>query len=173
MVKHFGAKAGDAPPRKVPFTFGVLRGDEIDTHSFTALLSKIDAGGLITALQAIEQDDGPKAARAYYRTIARVIDNRDGIPAGWKPEPLQQPAGEGVIDNRPPSFRVPFGAQKGEIRPMSEADEYLKSEVHSSRRRWLYLMEDDDDALVDFNDLNELFEWIISEASGKASAASS
>ena len=57
--------------------------------------------------------------------------------------------------------------------PMEEAPEYLKSEVHSSRRRWLYLMEEDEDAIVDFEDLNKIFEWIIAEASGKASAVSS
>lgn len=171
MAKHFGAKKGDAPLRREPFTFGVLRDDEVVTHTFTALLGKVDAGGLLGALRAVEQNDGAKAAAAYYKTIARVIDNADGIPHGWKPEAL--PKTDGVIDNRPPSFRVPYGQAKGEIWPMDRAQEYLESEVHSSRRRWLYLMEEDDDAIVDFEDLNKIFEWIIAEASGKASAASS
>ena len=170
-MMHFGAKQGDAPLRRESFTFGVLRGDEIVTHQFTALLGKIDAGGLITALRAVEADDGAKAASAYYRTIARVIDNSDGIPYGWKPEAL--PKAPGVIDNRPDSFRVPYGAAKGEIWAMDKAEDYLASEVHSSRRRWLHLMEDDEDAIVDFEDLNKIFEWIIKGASGKASAASS
>jgi hypothetical protein len=168
-MKHFGAKKGDAPLRSVPFTFGVLRGDEIDVYNFTALLGKVDAGGLITALRAAESDDGGKAASAYYRTISRVIDNRDGIPYGWKPEALEKASD----DDRPDVFRVPYGPHKGELMPMEEAPEYLKSEVHSSRRRWLYLMEEDEDAIVDFEDLNKIFEWIIAEASGKASAVSS
>lgn len=168
-MKHFGAKPGDQPPRREPFSFGVLRGDEIETHHFTALLGKIDAGGLITALRAAEENDGPKAARAYYTTIARAIDNRDGIPAGWQAEPVAK----APDDNRADVFRVPFGAHKGELMPMADAEEYVKSEVHSSRRRWLHLMEVDPDAVVDFKDLNDIFEWIIQESSGKASAASS
>lgn len=168
-MKHFGAKPGGAQPRRQPFSFGVLRGDEIDTHQFVALLGKLDAGGLITALRAAEESDGAKAASAYYHTIARAIDNRDGLAYNWVPEALPQDDD----DTRPPSFRVPFGEKQGQLLPMDEADEYVKSEVHSSRRRWLYLMEKDDDAIVDFDDLNEIFEWLIAEASGKASAASS
>jgi hypothetical protein len=168
-MKHFGAKSGDAPPRREPFTFGVLRGDEIETHHFIALLGKIDAGGLITALRAAEQEDGGKALSAYFRTIARVLDNRDGIPAEWAPEVRDKPEG----DERPDVFRVPYGDRRGELVPVSEAPEYLKSEVHSSRRRWIHLLEKDDDAIVSLEDLTAIFEWVIAEASGKASAASS
>lgn len=169
-MKHFGAKEGEASPfRRTPFTFGFHRNGEVATEQFTALIGKVDAGGLMSALRSVEERDDVGAATALYRVISRVLDNSDGIPSRWEPEAVRQEEG----DNRPPVFRSPYGVTKGDLIPMSEAGEYLNSEVHSSRRRWLHLMERDEDAIVDFEDINKIFEWIIQESSGKASAASS
>lgn len=174
MAKRFGAQgpAGSDAAGAVQrerFEFGVMTAEGVVVHEFWAVIGQLHAGGLIAALMAAEGNDGGKAAEAYYRTIAKMIDNRDGIPSDWKPKPLPRQEG----DDRPEMFRVPWGADKGALRPMSEADAYLDSEVHSSRRRWLHLMEVDADAVVEFGDLSKLFEWMVAQSSGNRSAASS
>lgn len=171
MAKRFGAKDGEIenPIRREKFEFGVHTANGVVVHEFYAVLGNLHAGGLIGAMIASEKRETAKAAEAYYRTIAKMIDNTDGIPAGWEPKALPQAAG----DERPPVFRVPWGADKGELVPVENADAYLESEVHSSRRRWLHLMEEDDDAVVEFKDLSEVFEWLVAQSTEKASAASS
>lgn len=171
MAKRFGAKDNETEgiARREPFEFGVSTSSGVVVHTFMAVLGKLHAGGLIAALLAAQRQDVTAAAEAYYRTIAKMIDNNDGIPSGWEPSPLPQDPN----DDRPASFRVPWGAQKGEILPMTKAAEYLDAEVHSSRRRWFDLMEHDDEAVVEFDDLTELFEWLIAQSTEKASAASS
>lgn len=171
MAKRFGAKDSDVPAilRRERFEFGVRTPDGVKVHEFWAVLGTLHAGGLIAALMAAERKDAGKAAEAYYRTIAKMIDNTDGIPANWDPVPLPQEEG----DERPQVFRVPWGVDKGSLVPMENADAYVDGEVHSSRRRWLELMERDDDAIVEFSDLSELFEWLVAQSTEKASAASS
>lgn len=169
MAKRFGAKHPDdqGDVRREKFEFGVRTPDGIKVHEFWAVLGNLHAGGLIAALMAAERKDAGKAAEAYYRTISKMIDNSDGIPANWEPWPLPQEDD----DEREPVFRIPWGPDKGSLVPMVNADKYLDSEVHSSRRRWLHLMESDDDAIVEFSDLTELFEWLIAQSTEKASAA--
>lgn len=171
MAKRFGAKDGDVQGdiRREKFEFGVRTPDGIEVHEFYAVLGNLHAGGLIAALMAAERKDAGKAAEAYYRTISKMVDNSDGVPANWEPSALPQADG----DERDPAFRVPWGPNKGALVPMKDADAYLDSEVHSSRRRWLHLMEVHDDAIVEFSDLTELFEWLIAQSTEKASAASS
>lgn len=171
MAKRFGAKDNqtELPPRREQFEFGVQTSSGVVVHTFWAVLGKLHAGGLIAALLAAQRQDVTAAAEAYYRTIAKMIDNNDGIPSGWEPEALSQSEG----DERPASFRVPWGLHKGELLPMTEAATYLAEEAHSSRRRWFDLMEHDDEAIVEFDDLTELFEWLIAQSTEKASAASS
>lgn len=171
MAKRFGAKDNDAGAvvRREKFEFGVRTVEGVTVHEFWAVMGNLHAGGLIGALIAAQKNDAGKAAEAYYRTIAKMVDNNDGIPANWEPSALPQSDG----DERGPVFRVPWGADKGALVPMENAGAYLKSEVHSSRRRWLHLMEVDDDAIVEFKDLSELFEWLIAQTAEKASAASS
>jgi hypothetical protein len=171
MAKRFGVKDNEAEGlmRREKFEFGVRTPDGVKVHEFWAVLGNLHAGGLISALIAAERKDAGKAAEAYYRTISKMVDNNDGIPANWGPEPLPQEEG----DERPQVVRIPWGSDKGSLVPMENAEAYIASEVHSSRRRWLHLMEVDDDAIVEFSDLSELFEWLIAQSSEKASAASS
>jgi hypothetical protein len=171
MAKRFGVKDSDANTvvRREKFEFGVRTPDGVRVEEFWAVLGNLHAGGLIGALMAAQRNDAGAAAEAYYRTIAKMVDNSDGIPANWEPKALDQDED----DERPAMFRVPWGPDKGSLIPMENAPAYLDSEVHSSRRRWLYLMEKDDDAVVEFSDLTELFEWLIAQSTGKASGASS
>lgn len=169
---HFGAKEADDPTTGTwvePFTFGVHRSSGYAALEFNARMGKLHSGGLIGALMAAERNDASNAAQAYYMTIAKMVDDRDGIPAAWEPVPLPQSPG----DQRPPSFRVPWGDRQGELRPMEEAADYLENTPHSSRRRWLHLMEKDQDAVVQFDELSKLFEWMVGQTSGNRSAASS
>lgn len=171
MAKRFGVKDNDIEGvvRREKFEFGVRTATGVKVHEFYAVLGNLHAGGLIAAMVAANRKDTAGAAEAYYRTIAKMVDNSDGIPANWEPTPISQQKD----DERGPVFRVPWGVDKGSLVPMENADAYLDSEVHSSRRRWLDLMERDNDAIVEFSDLMALFEWLIAQSTEKVSAVSS
>lgn len=177
-MKSFGRKNNVQPVRRVPFEFYVQRGGEPERHEFQAVLA-LDAASLTHTL-AEAAIESPNVLAAYMKTVRKMIDNTDGIPAKWEPVPVRgavEPVdlGGGMIDEtqvRPPSFRVPYGPGKGNLLPMTEASRYLKEEQHSSRRRWLDLL-DDDDVTIDFKDVSALFEYLVAEASGNRSGASS
>jgi hypothetical protein len=169
---RFGAKEHDDPTAGTwveEFEFCVQGATGVRTLKFNARLGKIPTGGLLSAMTAAERGDAAGAAKAYQLSIAKMVDDRDGLPARWTPVPLPRQEG----DDRPEVFRVPWGDAQGELRPMSESDKYLRETPHSSRRRWLSLLEDDEDAMVEFGDLQALFEWMVSTSTGNRSAASS
>lgn len=171
-MQHFGAKPDQDPTEGTwteKFNFGIATSQGTKVLEFNARLGKLPAGGLLSALLAAERGDETKAVKAYALSISKMIDDRDGLAARWQAEPLDQREG----DERPPSFRVPWGEDKGKIRPMDEESEYVRSVAHSSRRRWLSMLEDDEDAMIDFGDLQGLFEWMVAQSTGNRSAASS
>lgn len=171
-MPNFGAKNSDDPGQGTwteEFTFGVMRASGVELLKFNARLGKIPTGGLLSAMTAAERGDTAAAAKAYWLSIAKMIDDRDGIPARWTAVPLPRQEG----DERPEVFRVPWGDNAGDLVPMDKADEYLRTMPHSSRRRWLSLLEDDEDAMVEMPHLQELFEWMVAQSTGNRSAASS
>ncbi len=64
-------------------------------------------------------------------------------------------------------FRAPYGPEKGQLLRWHRSEEFLKFESGSSRRRWLYLIEQDDELIVDAEDVAKAFEWMIEEAANR------
>lgn len=69
-------------------------------------------------------------------------------------------------------FRAPYGVDKGNLVPMSRAEEFLLPEAGSSRRRWDALLQDDD-VVLEAKDIMDIFEWATGVASGRPTVRSS
>lgn len=97
-----------------------------------------------------------------------VADGAD--PKAWMAERMaprlantpEWPSDAGVLDDGVTKFRGPDGA----LYPMEDAAKFLEFSAGSSRRRWLHLMNDEADLVVDAVALQGLFEWLVGLAAG-------
>jgi hypothetical protein len=89
---------------------------------------------------------------------AGALVDDDGTPAKWQPE---------VNDGK-------VVAPDGTAVDLADAEKYAAFEAGSSRRRWVQLMEHDDDVEVELEQIMEAFEYLASEAAeGRPTSRSS
>lgn len=185
MKTSYAPQGLDAAP--VEFTFYVLRDDEPEGHTFKAR-PQAHAGDLLKLLTADDSEEGgERAFRALVSTIAKSMVNKDGVPAQWSPDELprveradppaygydQWPSGEPRTrvpddepDEREPSYRGPDGV----IYPLSDAKQlarFTDPQAGSSRRRWLHLMNNDDECTVTLDSMLDLAKDLIAAAAGR------
>jgi hypothetical protein len=174
-----------------PFRLVVDRDGVDETHEFTAI-PRISVGEMMTAMAA-QSGDTMGAVRGIIRMIRRNLVNDDGVPAQWVLEemevsnsPAEQavqvttladatdiavtpwPTEGGTLERTDlePGFRGP----DGHIYPMSDEaaiKRFTAIENGSSRRRWVYLIEEDDDATVEAEDITEIGTWLIGLATNR------
>jgi hypothetical protein len=167
MAIVVGTKKDKAPRESV--TFGYMRDDEFETIELQAVLS-LDAAGMRRTLLASRRESAD-VLDALFSAVAKMLDNTDGVPHGWRPKPVRRSGAASTEDVE--SFRVPSGENKGDIVPMTEVAKYLKPEAGSSRARWNYLINEDEGAVVDSGDITKLFEQLISATANRPTVASS
>lgn len=160
-MRSFGPKGQPVKPsRTEQFEFTFLRDDHPETHEFRAR-AVTDIGALAFTLGSIESHP-ERSMAGLFRMIAKMLDNTDGTPAKWRPAPLPAVENEDGT-TAPPKFRGPDGA----LYLMDAAARFEEFDAGSSRRRWLYLLEQDDEVIVDATDLMALFEWLIGLAADR------
>jgi hypothetical protein len=107
----------------------------------------------------------PRAFTQIDRLVRRALVNTDGTPEKWKAKVVSN-------DGEEPWFTDPNGDHApAEMLPVYEA-----FGQGSSRRRWAYLMDEDDEVTVDFKQVIDLMQDLMEVAGkdrGKNSAASS
>jgi hypothetical protein len=143
------------PAARESFTFPFMRDEELEEHTFRARVS-LDLPTLISAIG--EADRHPeRAVSGLLRIVVKMLDNKDGVPAQWEPEPLPLP------DPLPEGHdgEVRFRGPDGELYLLEEAAKFTAFEAGSSRRRWLHLIEEDDEIEVHRDDLMDLYKWLI------------
>jgi hypothetical protein len=177
-VKHFGpsrdvapapvipfsvgfVRAGVEEPHVIPFSVGFVRGEGDnaveETHEFDARprVSYGDTIGLIRGNGSNEDD--AKALKTLDRSIRRMLVDDDGTPARWTPTFTGKT----------------FEGPDGNTYPVSELNTFTAFDAGSSRRRWVALMDDDDETLsVEVGQVLEVFEYITEQAAEQAAAAS-
>jgi hypothetical protein len=187
-MQNFGKGARRrGPVRREPFTFTFLRDETPEVHTFQARAVG-DVVSLATVLSAAQNN--PEAAMpSMLRLIAKMLDNKDGTPYGWKaealplPERAEQPEQQwnttgGMLvevvdqDDEEPQERK-FRGPDGGLHTYDKLDQFEAFDAGSSRRRWQHLMDVDDDVEVEYRDLTELFEWLVGLAAGRPTQASS
>lgn len=175
MAIVVGTRQPKAP--REPVEFGYMRDDEFETIKLQAVLA-LDAAGMRRTLLA-SQRESADVLDALFSTVAKMLDNTDGVPAGWRPVILRRAQGGATTEDaelavdEEQSFRVPFGDDKGKIKPVSELAQYLDPEMGSSRARWNHLINVDEGAVVDAADVTRLFEQLVGAAAKRPTGASS
>lgn len=146
--KHFGTKKTTAAAPPIEFTIDFLRDGEVETHAFTARpdMSYGDTIGLV-----MHQDDSSGLLPYFDRFIRRSLVNNDGVPAKWTPT---------VVEGH-------FTAPNGDHTPVDQLEKFTAPEAGSSRRRWLHLMDPENDELtVELEQVMAVFEYLIGQAGG-------
>lgn len=157
-MKHFGPQGAPPPIRREPFEFTVLRDEVPETHGFQARITA-DVTGLAKVFEAMK-GDGSDAIPQIMRMIARALDNKDGVPARWRLEPLADPVPDAWDSGETnSSAQARFKGPDGTIYPWEESKRFTAFEAGSSRRRWLALA-DDDEIAARAEDLVDLFAWV-------------
>lgn len=175
-MRTFGQPTGK-PVERIPVRFYCSRDEEPEALEFNLLKKDIDVAGAgrILRLMGGDSSDTENAARAVpeiVKFVSKYMDNKDGIPASWEPTPL--PVLDDVVrQETDPESGLNFRAPDGSIWPMSEAYKFEAFDAGSSRRRWLKLMQEDDDVEVDQTALIDLFKYIAELAGGRPTPASS
>lgn len=160
-MKTFGSTTLK-PVAREEFTLNYIVDEEPQAQVFG--LTPRMSGGDIAAIAHAAKHDPESQATMLIDLIGKLVDNRDGdVKAKWEYQPIKQKAG----DDRPPVFRGP----DGELYPVAESGEWLPLWADpanwTSRRRWLHLMKEDDEAIVQTDDLVGIAEWAIGLASGR------
>jgi hypothetical protein len=146
--KRFGRKKATekVPPVKFSVVFEV-DGEEVE-HFFTALPT-LTYGDMV-GLKRHENDENGQVLPVLDRIIRRAMLNKDGTPTGWKPV---------VKDGE-------LTAPDGKLVPANDLPKYTAHEAGSSRKRWIELIESDD-AVVDFEQVMALFEFLCEASSAR------
>lgn len=149
--------------RRIPIDFRYFRDESVTTERFNVMSKTMDIGAANRVMRLIDaggEQSEARAIMAMINLIGKFMDDKDGTPATW--EPVALPKKKGDDENAPVRFRDP----KGRIQPWDKHPDYLEVKAGSSRRRWLYLMNEDDEASVDKDALIELLQFLM-ELAGK------
>lgn len=118
-------------------------------------------------LMESRRDEGfdPKALAQIDRLVRRALVNHDGTPERWKANVVSPDDGEAW-----------FTDPNGDHTPAEMLPLYVEFSAGSSRRRWVHLMDVDDEVTVDFKQVTDLMQDLMTIAGkdrGKNSEASS
>lgn len=170
-MKVFGNKSTAKPPAREDFELKYIDGDD-EVQSFHGKLAVRSDGAELSTLFTLVTKGDPAIVGTMTRMLAKQMDNKDGlVKASWKIEYLPKPVDldEDELAEWEPHYRGPDGA----VYPASDAATLAKWEDQANwttKRRWLHLMTENDDALVDLNDLMEVAEYVIELATGRPTA---
>jgi len=177
-------------PAVQPYTFALefMRGKNPEVHQFTAY-PVLDAGSLNYTLSAAQHAE--RAIQGMVRTIRKMLADDDGTPKDYQParytppEPDVEPEWHG---------HLPEGANGNDTRrdltpdPPDDFDESeddllvgpdgephdreyiskaMEFESGSSRRRFAYLMDEDEDLTLQADQLETVWKRLVGKAGGR------
>lgn len=141
---------------RVPFELNYLDVDEEPQVASFQAVPRLSGGDIAGVMHALEHKPEQSISRLI-RLLSKAMDNKDGlVKASWSPEEVD---GGG-------KFRGP----DGELYEMGDKEALARFEDKSSwtsRRRWNHLLLEDDEAVVEFKDLQEIAEWLIGETTDR------
>ena len=155
-TKHFAPKRDVKPAPEVDFSIGFVRDGVEETHEFSAR-PRFSYADIVGVVKHQGGDNSAKLLPYLDRMIRRALRNDDGTPLKWRPE---------IEDGE---FTTPDGDQA----PAADIAKYTAFEAGSSRRRWVALMEDDDDVEVELEQITALFEYLTAETADRPTSRSS
>jgi hypothetical protein len=139
---------GSAPP-EFPFAMIFLRDGVEETHEFlaTPTMGWQDLRGLVPLMVSSSNDEAmaAHAIRVIDSLVRRVLRNDDGTPEKWRAN---------IVDGH-------FTAPNGDHTPVELLPAIEAFEAGSSRRRWMHLMEHDDEVTIELDQMVSLMEDLI------------
>jgi hypothetical protein len=159
-MKTFGGTRQAAEPQ----AFELKYNDANDEPQvFAGKIRPRASGGDIAAIMQAVRTAPQQTVTRVVRLLTKVMHNRDAlVPAEWSPEALERKDD----DDRPASYRGPDGEIYAFTDEEAEA-EFADHKNWTTRRRWIHLMEEDDEAEVELDDLMEIVEWVIGQATDR------
>jgi hypothetical protein len=167
-MKVFGNKSTAKPPVRADFTLKYIDGEDEVQEFVGKLAVRSDGAELSTMLMLVSKGD-PALVASMTRMLAKQMDNKDGlVKASWKLEGLVPPSDLDAdeLEEWEPQYRGPDGV----IYPYSDTatlEKWQDQATWTTKRRWAHLMNDNDDAIVDINDLMEVAEYVIELATNR------
>lgn len=166
-MKTFGSHTRQPAPRE-PFELRYLDANE-DPQVFTGqIVIRASGSDLATLLRQVKLNS-EESVPTIVRMLTKVMDDKDGLVSSrWSPTPLPipedwDPESDGDWE---PAFRGPDGT----IYALSDEPTLAKFNDPANwttRRRWIELMEKDDDAVVELDELMAIMEWQIGLAADR------
>lgn len=159
-MKEFGGNRPKA--KREEFTLKYEDVEKGMTSQVFGVIPSASAGDMAGIIHASKTGDAEVVSRMVVM-LSKQMDDRDAeVRRSWSPKPLKQDE----FDERPPSFRGP----DGNLYPLSDTDqieEWNDQKLWTSRRRFDYLMNQDDDAIVEMPDLEAIAEWLMGLAADR------
>lgn len=183
-MKEFG-KLDLTPVKTLEFGLKVIVNGETVRHEFRAQ-PRVSANDMINVAKA--ERDPAGSMIALRNIIRRCLLDDDGVPARWRPDALSErpepvtvewPAvsagdlelpgthngiGQLPADAEPEDW---FEGPDGMFYRMTDAEALEKFDERaagSSRRRWDYLIDRDDESIIQMDDLHSIAAWLVKEA---------
>lgn len=194
-MKTFGTRR-TTPAERIPFSMWVERDDVGEEHHFQARAVDDFAALVVTAINSAK--DTSKAVTGMFAFMAKILDNVDGVPADWSPDPLPRkpevplpeadswPTESGQLSQsrelevHVDVFRAPKVSEGhelfqyvGQLIPVERAKEFTAHYLGSSRRRWRELTSEESDVSIREKDLVDTFEWMMGLAANRPTQPSS
>jgi hypothetical protein len=155
---------GQARAVREDFRLGYTDG-EGDAQVFEGrIVARSDGAGFIRLMKALS-GDGTQLGDELSKLLAKMMDDKDGtVKAKWRltemdpPKDLDEDELDEFLAN--PQYRGP----DGQIYPLADRETLSRWDdqaLWTTRRRWIELMEHDEDALVEMQDLMKLAEDIM------------
>lgn len=155
-LKEYAPASRGTPTPEHEFAMVFLRDGTEERHEFAARprMGWQDVQGLMPLLAATSPDGkgvDPRALRSVDRLIRRALVNDDGTPEKWAPA---------IVDGH-------FSDPNGDHAPQELLPAYEAFDAGSSRRRWAYLMDVDDELTVEPEQIMQLMSDLIEVASDR------
>lgn len=186
-IKRFGDATSTA--KRVEFEVDFEDQARVETHAFAAY-ADIDAVELakINKAAALPGERGAVNVVLMVKdAIRKMLDDADGTPSDWRPTTLpadvQLPQSElttgwpedevetlagDVSEAHPDVLDTPqFLAPDGTVRPLAEASKFEAFEAGSSRRRWIELVDGDNNLTLKATVVMKIWRWLIGEAADR------
>lgn len=158
-VKEYAPQnRGAEPPPPHDFAMIFIRDGVEERHEFSACptMSWQDIRGLVPVAGSGAAGSETAAVRVSDRLIRRALRNDDGTPEKWVPV---------ITDGH-------FTDPNGDHTPVNLLPAYQAFDAGSSRRRWVYLMEEDDDVTVEAEQILTLVSDLVEAAAVRPTSRS-
>lgn len=163
-MKRFG---GREAPKQEQFELITITPDG-DQKVYTFQLTPVLPAGNVVAIMDALKNAPEESAGAIATLLKRVLDDRDGVPAKWSVDDLPE------VPPKTKPEDVVYTGPDGNTYTMADdaaVDKFLDPANGSSRRRWIELMDPDNEEGVQLHDLIDIAEWVMSLSTDRPTPA--